>query len=62
MYVGVEESIVNAPRITDHNLTSLSALFVFLVYKLTSGAFTINSSTPTVRINLNEHPISFFYF
>jgi hypothetical protein len=43
--VGVEESIVNAPRITDHgpkqisslNLKSLFALFVFLLCRLTSG-------------------------
>jgi hypothetical protein len=58
---GVEESIVNAPQIqiTDHlfksNLTF--ALFVFLLCKLTSGTFTIDSSTPTLRRNLNEHPI-----
>jgi hypothetical protein len=26
---------------------------------LTSGAFTIDPSTPTLRINLNEHPILF---
>jgi hypothetical protein len=33
--VGVEESIVNAPRITDLNLTSLFALFVFLLVHVT---------------------------
>jgi hypothetical protein len=61
--VGVEESIVNAPQITDHgsavksNLTF--ALFAFLLYRLTSGVFTIDSSTPTLRINLNEHPIEY---
>jgi hypothetical protein len=49
--VGVEESIVNASRITDH-LTSLIALFVLLLCRLTSGTFTIDSSTPTLRINL----------
>jgi hypothetical protein len=32
-------------------------LFVFLFCRLMSGAFTIDSSTPTLRINLNEHPI-----
>jgi hypothetical protein len=32
-------------------------LFGFLLCRLTSGAFTIDSSTPTLRINLNEHPI-----
>jgi hypothetical protein len=49
--VGVEESIVNASRITDH-LTSLIALFVLLLCRLMSGTFTIDSSTPTLRINL----------
>jgi hypothetical protein len=44
-------------RISCLNLTSLFALFVFLVCRLTSGAFTINSSSPTLRRNLNEHPI-----
>jgi hypothetical protein len=57
--VGVDESIVNAPRITDHGsaVTSLFALFVFLLCRLTSGTFTIDSSTPTLRRNLNEHSI-----
>jgi hypothetical protein len=58
--VSVEESIVNAPRITDHSyldLTALFALFVFLLCILTSGAFTIDFSTPPFRRNLNEHPI-----
>jgi hypothetical protein len=30
---------------------------VFLIYRLTTGAFTIDSSTPTLTENLNEHPI-----
>jgi hypothetical protein len=52
--VGVEESIVNAPRTTESrnnclNLTSLSALFVFLLCRLTRGVFTIDSSTPTLE-------------
>jgi hypothetical protein len=61
--VCIEESIVNPPRIRDQdhirclNLTLLFALFVFLVCRLTSGAFTIDFSTPTLRIHLNEHPI-----
>jgi hypothetical protein len=43
----VGESLVNAPRITDHgsaalNLTSLFALFVFLLCRLTRGTFTID--------------------
>jgi hypothetical protein len=39
---------------TSLNLTSLFALFVFLLCRLASGAFTIDSSTPTLRIKLNE--------
>jgi hypothetical protein len=30
-----------------------------LLCRLTSGAFTIDSSTPTLTGNLNEHPIPF---
>jgi hypothetical protein len=44
--MGVDESIVNAPWITDHGssvLTSLFAFFVFLRCRLTSGPFTIDS-------------------
>jgi hypothetical protein len=55
---------VNCERTTDYGsrisglkLTSLIALFVFLLCRVTSGAFTIDSSTPIFRINLNEHPI-----
>jgi hypothetical protein len=57
--VGVEESILKASRISYLNLTSLFALFVFLLSRLLSGTFTIDSSTPTLslRINLSEHPI-----
>jgi hypothetical protein len=55
--VGVEESIVNAPRISRLNLISVFTLFVFLLCRLTSGAFTIDYSTPTLRRNLNEHPV-----
>jgi hypothetical protein len=32
-------------------------MFVFLPCTLTSGAFTIESSTPTLRKNINKHPI-----
>jgi hypothetical protein len=49
---------VNAPRITDQ-LFQLFPMFVFLLCRLTSGAFKIDSSTPTLRRNLNEHPIYF---
>jgi hypothetical protein len=42
------------------NLTSLFALFVFLFCRVTSGAFTIDSSTPTSTRNFNEHPILWF--
>jgi hypothetical protein len=55
--VGVEESVVNCL-----NLTSLFALFVFLLCRLASGAFTIDFSTPTLRRNLNEHLTFLFYF
>jgi hypothetical protein len=48
--VAVEEE-----SITD--LTSLFALFVFSLCRLTSGAFTIDSSAPTLTGILNEHPI-----
>jgi hypothetical protein len=47
--VGVEESIVNALRTTDHG----SGVLGFY----TIGGFTIDSSTPTLTGNLNEHPI-----
>jgi hypothetical protein len=30
---------------------------MFLLYRLTSSAFTIDSTTPTVRRNLNEHSL-----
>jgi hypothetical protein len=50
---GVEESIVNGPRITEIT----NQLFVFLLCRVTSGAFTIDPSTPTLRIHLKEHLI-----
>jgi hypothetical protein len=53
---------VNASRISCLNLTSLVALFVFLLCRLTSGEFTIDSSTPTLTRNLNEHPILVSFF
>jgi hypothetical protein len=50
---------VNAPRlrlrITDQLFKS--NLDFCVVCRLTSGAFTIDSSTPTLRINLNEQQI-----
>jgi hypothetical protein len=46
---------VNAPQISCLNLTSLFALFVFLLGRQASGAFTIDSSIPTLRIIKNEH-------
>jgi hypothetical protein len=48
---GVAESIVNALRITDHG----SAVEILRFY--TSGAFTIDFSTPTLTGNLSEHSI-----
>jgi hypothetical protein len=55
--VGVEELI--SERTTDQlfNLTSLFALFMFFICRLTNGAFTIDSSTPTLTGILNELPI-----
>jgi hypothetical protein len=47
----LKEAIVNAARITDHGSA------VCVVCRLASGAFTIDSSTPTLRRNLNEHPL-----
>jgi hypothetical protein len=35
---------------------------VFLICRLTRGAFTIASSAPTLIINLNERPIQFLSF
>jgi hypothetical protein len=62
--VGVEKSIVNAPQITDQlfksNLTF--CVVVFQLCRRTSGAFTIDSSTPTLTGNLNEHPILIIVF
>jgi hypothetical protein len=49
-------------RISYLNLTSLFGLFVFLLRSLTSGAFTIDSSTPALRIKLTENPIYFNYY
>jgi hypothetical protein len=60
--VGVEESIVNAPlgRLQSKNTNNAKSEVRFkqLIRGLIRGAFTIDSSTPTLRINLNEHPIN----
>jgi hypothetical protein len=53
---------VNAPRITDKDQLFKSDFTFCLVYVFTlqaadECAFTIDPSTPTLRINLNEHPI-----
>jgi hypothetical protein len=55
--VGAERTTDYGLRISCLNLTSLFALFVFLLSRLTSGAIPIDSSMPTLRRNLNEHPI-----
>jgi hypothetical protein len=49
--VGVEEFIVNVP------LVSLQSKNTKNAKSEVSGAFTIDSSTPTLTGNLNEHPI-----
>jgi hypothetical protein len=60
--VGVEESIVNAPldRLQSKNTNNAKSEVRFkqLIRGLIRGAFTIDSSTPALRINLNEHPIN----
>jgi hypothetical protein len=60
--IGVEESIVNTPQITDHGSAVFKCNLTFCVVcvftlQTNGGAFTIDSSMPTLRINLNEHPI-----
>jgi hypothetical protein len=45
-----------------HLIERLLDRIVFLLCRLTSGAFTIDSSTPTLRRNLNEHLIFIFGF
>jgi hypothetical protein len=50
--VGVEQSIVNALWITGQLFKSYRCLCFY-----TYGAFTIDSSTPTLIGDLNEHPI-----
>jgi hypothetical protein len=62
--LSVEESIVNAPRITDlitdqlfkSNLTFCVVCFYCGDWRVIV-TFTIDSSTPTLMIHLNEHPI-----
>jgi hypothetical protein len=58
--VDVEESIVNAPLISLKNKNTNNAKsevrFKQLIRK--PGTFTIDSSAPTLRIHLNEHPTS----
>jgi hypothetical protein len=49
--VGVEESIVNASAV------QILPQFLRCLCFYTSGAFTIDSSTPTLPGNLNEHPL-----
>jgi hypothetical protein len=53
--VGVEESILNAPRITDQLFKSNLTFCVVCVFTLQTDEFTIEFSTPTLRTNLNEH-------
>jgi hypothetical protein len=55
--VGVEESIVNAPLVSLQSKNTNNAKSEVRFKQLIRGGFTIDSSTPTLRINLNEHPI-----
>jgi hypothetical protein len=57
--VGVEESIVNAPLVSHTIKTQITQkvrldLSRWSVISVTRGAFTIDSPTPTLRINLNN--------
>jgi hypothetical protein len=58
--VGVEESIVNAPLVTLQSKNANNAKSEVRFKEMIRDAFTIDSSTPTLRINLNEHPIHSF--
>jgi hypothetical protein len=51
--VGVEESIVNAPFVTLQSKNTNNAKSKVRLKQLIRGAFTIDSSTPTLRINFN---------
>jgi hypothetical protein len=55
--VGAERTTDYGSRISFLNLTSLFALFVFLLSRVASGVIPIDSSMPTLRRNLNEQPI-----
>jgi hypothetical protein len=55
--VSVEESIVNAPLVSLQSKNTNNAKSEVRFKQLIRGGFTIESSTPTLRINLNEHPI-----
>jgi hypothetical protein len=49
---------VDCERTTDYNCLiglNLTSLYAFLICRLTSGAFTIDSSTPTFTGHFNEH-------
>jgi hypothetical protein len=56
---GVEESIVNAPLVSLQSKNTNNATSEVRFKQLIRNAFTIDSSTPTSRRNLNEHPILF---
>jgi hypothetical protein len=62
--VGVEESIVNAPRITnsDQLFKSNLTFYVVCVFNLQADEWCVNNrlSTPTLAGNLNEHAILHF--
>jgi hypothetical protein len=64
--VGIEESIVNAPLVSGQSKNTNNAksevrlkqlIGDLICNHLISRAFTIDSSAPTFRINLNEHPV-----
>jgi hypothetical protein len=55
---------VNGPLVHLHpkntNNAKSEVTFKQLICNPFRGAFTIDSSTPTLRLNLNEHPIEHF--
>jgi hypothetical protein len=59
LIVGLEKSIVNTPLVSLYSKNTNDAKSEVRLKQLIHGAITIESSTPTLRINLNEHPINF---
>jgi hypothetical protein len=56
-FILAEESIVNAPLASLQIQNTKNAKSEVIFKQLIRDTFTIDSSTPTLRRNLNEHPI-----